>query len=56
MFCANYKIFVTPGDLDKKLEKYVLKETNDLAINQLKDDIADIKDKIDKIYDKVMNV
>ena len=43
-------------ELEKKLDKYVLKETNDITINQLKDDMAEIKDKIDKIYDKIMNV
>ena len=66
-FLVQYKIFVTPSDLDKKLselktkvenklDKYVLKETNEVTINQLKADMADIKEKIDKIYDKIMDV
>ena len=59
-FLIQYKIFVTPEqmreELEKKLDKYVLKETNDITINQLKDDMAEIKEKIDKIYDKIMNV
>lgn len=66
-FLVQYKIFVTPADLEKKLselktkvenklDKYVLKETNEVTINQLKADMADIKEKIDKIYDKIMDV
>ena len=56
MFCANYRIFVTPQDLEKKLEKYVLKETHNVTVDQLKADMAEMKDKLDKIYDKIMNV
>jgi len=59
-FLVYYKIFVTPKDLDneleKKLEKYVLKETHDVTVREIKEDIAEIKDKIDKIYDKLVNV
>lgn len=58
-FLTNYKIFVTPKDLDneleKKLEKYVLKETYNIAVNEIKSDIAEMKDKLDKIYDKLIN-
>lgn len=56
MFCANYKIFVTPTTLDEKLEKYVLKETHDIAYQEMKNDIAEMKAKIDKMYDKIMGV
>lgn len=68
-FLVQYKIFVTPAEfkealekkadieiIESKLEKYVLKELFELAISQQKEDIADMKDKIDKIYDKIMNV
>lgn len=55
MFCANYKIFVTPESLEDKLEKYVLKETYNVAVAELKADIADIKTKVDKIYDKLIS-
>ena len=55
MFCANYKIFVTPDDLDTKLERYVLKETYNVTISEMKSDIADIKSKVDKIYDKLIS-
>ena len=55
MFCANYKIFVTPDVLDAKLERYVLKETYNVTISEMKSDIADIKSKVDKIYDKLIS-
>ena len=58
-FLTSYKIFVTPKDLDneldKRLDKYVLKETYNVAVNEIKTDIAEIKDKIDKMYDKLIN-
>lgn len=55
-FCASYKIFITPEVLEQKLEKYVLKETHDVTVREIKEDIAEIKEKIDKIYDKLVNV
>lgn len=58
-FLTNYKIFVTPKDLDneldKRLDKYVLKETYNVAVNEIKSDIAEMKDKLDRIYDKLIN-
>lgn len=56
MFCANYKIFVTPSTLDEKLKDYVLKETHSLAYSEIKADIQEMKEKIDKMYDKVMGL
>lgn len=63
-FFIAYKIFVTPQQLNEELKvferdldkKFVHKEVHDLAISELKEDIAEIKDKIDKIYDKIMGV
>ena len=58
-FFTSYKIFVTPKDLEveleKKLEKYVLKETYNVAINEIKSDISEMKDKLDRIYEKLIN-
>lgn len=56
MFCANYQIFVTPTKLEEKLRDYVLKETHDLAYAEMKSDISEMKNKIDKMYDKIMGV
>jgi len=56
MFCCNYKIFVTPTALDEKLKDYVLKETYTLAYSEMKSDISEIKNKIDKMYDKIMGI
>ena len=58
-FLTSYKIFVTPKDLEleleKKLEKYVLKETYNVAITEIKNDIIEIKSLQAKIYEKLMN-
>jgi len=56
MFCANYKIFVTPSALDEKLKDYVLKETYSVAYQEMKADIREIKEKIDKMYEKFMGI
>lgn len=56
MFCCNYKIFVTPTALDEKLKDYVLKETYTLAYSEMKNDISEMKSKIDKMYDKIMGI
>lgn len=57
-FFIAYKIFVTPEVLQAELrkldDKYVQKEIHDLAIQELKEDVAEIKDKVDKIYDKLI--
>lgn len=63
-YLIAYKIFVTPQQLNNELKlfekdldkKFVHKELHDLAISEMKEDIAEIKDKIDKIYDKIMGV
>ena len=54
-FLSNYKIFVTPKDLDDKLKYYVLKETHNIAISEIKSDIDEMKTKLDKIYEKLIN-
>ena len=61
-FCVSYKVFITPTQLSEIIENlkkeikrdYVSKEVHDLAINEMKADVSDIKNKIDKIYDKIM--
>lgn len=61
-FCVSYKVFITPAQLSEIIENlkkeikrdYVSKEVHDLAINEMKADVSDIKNKIDKIYDKIM--
>lgn len=63
-FCIAYKVFVTPRQLSDELKvferyldkKFVHKDVHDLAISEMKEDIAEIKEKIDKIYDKIMGV
>ena len=61
-FCVSYKVFITPPQLSEIIENlkkeikrdYVGKEVHELAINEMKADVSDIKNKIDKIYDKIM--
>ena len=57
-FFIAYRIFVTPEYLQKEIakldERFVRKEVHDLAIQELKDDIAEIKEKVEKIYDKLI--
>lgn len=63
-FLISYKIFITPAQLDariKELEteldnKFVHKEAHDIIIAEMKDDISEIKAKIDIIYNKIMGV
>lgn len=56
MFCANYKIFITPSELDRKLHDYVLKETYSVAYQEMKADLKEMKEKIDKMYDKIFGI
>lgn len=61
-FFIAYKVFVTPAQLKDAIdvlkenieEKYVKKETNEVIIQSLKEDMKEIKDKIDVIYNKIM--
>ena len=55
VFCVSYNIFVTPKELSKILEKYVLKETYLVTTSEMKSDVSDIKIKVDKIYDKLIS-
>lgn len=61
MFFLQYKIFVTPANMTKEFmafeghleEKFVQKETYNVAITEIKNDIAEMKEKLDKIYEKL---
>lgn len=58
-FFVAYKVFVTPVDMEKAFNifehrmenKFVLKETHNIAISEIKSDIQAINEKLDKIYD-----
>lgn len=58
-FIISYKVFVTPVDMEKAFNifeqrmenKFVLKETHNIAISEIKSDIQSINEKLDKIYD-----
>ena len=61
MFFLQYKIFVTPANMTKEFmafeghleKKFVQKETYNVAITEIKSDIAEMKEKLDKIYEKL---
>jgi Tfp pilus assembly protein PilO len=61
-FFTAYKVFVTPVQMEKELSefehrlesKFVLKETHNIAISEMKLDISEMKEKIDKIYEKLI--
>lgn len=61
-FFVAYNVFVTPAQMQKAFidferfldTKYVTKENHDIAINEMKADIEEIKEKLDKIYDMLI--
>ena len=54
MFCVNYKIFVNPVDLEKKHREILSDIDNKYAskttVDELKSQFHDMAEKIDKIY------
>ena len=54
VYFIQLKIFVTPQELEKKHREILLEAENRFAsritVHDLKDQITEIKDKIDKIY------
>lgn len=62
-FLLAYKIFVTPNQLQKEMnqfekeldKKYVQKEVYKVVITELKEDISEIKEKLDIIYNAIIN-
>ena len=63
-FFIAYRVFVTPEQMSEKFisfeqhleNKFVLQQTYDVAITEIKTDNKEIKEKLDKIYDKLMMV
>lgn len=62
VFFWQYKVFVTPEQMEKRFtsyeghleNKFVQKETYNVTVSEMKADIEDIKEKLDKIYEKLM--
>ena len=62
MFFVQQKIFVTPEQMEKRFssleqhleDKFVLRAPYDVAISEIKSDIAEINKKLDKIYDRLI--
>lgn len=59
LFLWQNRIFVTPEQMEKRFadfeqhaeEKFVLQQTHDIAITEIKADIQAINEKLDRIYD-----
>lgn len=59
LFLWQNRIFVTPEQMEKRFsdfeqhieDKFVLQQTHDIAITEIKSDIQAINEKLDKIYD-----
>lgn len=59
LFLWQNRIFVTPEQMEKRFtefehiieEKFVLQQTHEIAITEIKADIQAINEKLDKIYD-----
>lgn len=64
LFFKQNRMFVTPEMMQQELQRlyekierdFVRKEVHDLAIGEFKNDLADMKEKIDKIYDKLYGI
>ncbi len=62
-FLTAYRIFVTPNQLQNEIsklekeldKKYVQKEVYKVVITELKEDISEIKEKLDIIYNAIIN-
>lgn len=58
LFFVQYKIFITPEQLEKKhreiIEDVELRFATRESFNDFKERFEELKDKIDKIYDKIM--
>ena len=59
LFLWQNRVFVTPEQMERRFsdfeqhleEKFVLQQTHDIAITEIKADIQAINEKLDKIYD-----
>ena len=64
LFFKQNRMFATPEMMQQELQKlyekiedrFVQKEVHNIAITELKQDIADMKEKIDQIYNKVLGI
>lgn len=59
MFCINYRVFVNPVDLEKKHREILSDIDNKYAskttVDELKSQFHDMAEKIDKIYNILIN-
>ena len=60
VFYLQQKIFVTPADLEKKhreiMDVVQARFATAQSVNDLKDQVFEIKNKVDKIYDYIIKI
>ena len=56
MFFVHQKIFVTPEQLEKKHREIIEKFVTINSFIDLKEQFSEVKDKIDKIYDLLIDL
>ena len=60
VFYLQQKIFVTPADLEKKHREIMdivqARFATAQSVNDLKDQVFEIKNKVDKIYDYIIKI
>ena len=59
-FYLQHKIFVTPSDLEKKHREIIdavqTRFATSQSVEDLKEQVCGIKDKVDKIYDYIIKI
>ena len=56
LFFKQNRMFVTPEMLQEELKNYIRKDLYELSQSEIKADMQEMKDKINKIYDKLFGL
>ena len=56
LFFKQNRMFLTPEMLQEELKNYVRKDIYELSQSEIKSDMLEMKDKINKIYDKLFGL
>lgn len=56
LFFKQNRMFVTPEMLQEELKNYVRKDLYELSQSEIKADMLEMKEKINKIYDKLFGL
>ena len=56
LFFKQNRMFVTPEMLQEELKNYIRKDLYELSQSEIKADMVEMKEKINKIYDKLFGL